>query len=1037
MLNFELTHGIYESVINRALEERLSHLEKNYAITKNPLDSEESSFSLALHLAKLIANSLAGIRGDDRKQKQVQFCNQLLDVIGQNDTSFPVESEKIAEDLMYLMQIQDTRKKPLSRPDTPLTNSALFTGTASDLTLESELKKEIQTADRIDILCSFIKWSGLRLILPFLTEAAVDGKRLRIITTSYLGATDIKAIDELQKLPNTKLLVSYDTERTRLHAKSYIFHRDNGFGTAYIGSSNISAPALTSGLEWNLKISQFESPYLWEKVCATFETYQNTAEFTRYDETSRERLAQALRHESGKDNDKEDYMTFVDVSPYPYQEEILDKIRAEREIHNRNKNLVVAATGTGKTVIAAFDFKRVRKERSNAKFLFVVHREEILRQSRFTFRNILRDQNFGEFLTGHEKPECYEQLFCSIQSLNSQDLCNKLSEDYYDYIVIDEFHHAAANGYQKLLEHFKPKYLLALTATPERHDGLDVLKYFDYHIAAEIRLPEAINCKLLSPFQYFGISDSVDLRRLKWNNGGYDKSQLNDIFTGNHVRANLVLQKMHEILLDIKECRALCFCVSQNHAEFMNDFFNAHGVNSAVLTAQSCVQERSSVQGRLIAKRINVICVVDLYNEGVDIKEIDTVLFLRPTESLTVFLQQLGRGLRLHEDKECLTVLDFVGNAHKNFNFESRFRAMLGPSGENVIDEMEHGFPHLPAGCHIQLEKEAQKRILENIKNSISVGRRVMLVSRIATFESETGKLLTLENFVDYYHLKLSTIYQRALFSRLCQRARLCEEFEFEEEDRLRKGLQRICHLNSAYQLKTLLELLQAPASRLATLTEDEERILTMLHFSMWGRNTDIKTIQESVAKLKENRLFFSELLDVLNYLFEHADLVTVKPVLPFDCPLELHANYTRDEILVALGNWTIEKSPEMREGVKYLSKISTDIFLITLNKSEKHYSPTTMYLDYAISDELFHWQSQSTTSTESVTGKRYLNGSSTVLLFVRENKNVAGVSASYCFLGPAKYVSHSGSRPINITWQLLYKMPARLCRMTERMAIA
>lgn len=421
----------------------------------------------------------------------------------------------------------------------------------------------------------------------------------------------------------------------------------------------------------------------------------------------------------------------------------------------------------------------------------------------------------------------------------------------------------------------------------------------------------------------------------------------------------------------------------------------------------------------------------------VDIKEIDTVLFLRPTESLTVFLQQLGRGLRLHEDKECLTVLDFVGNAHKNFNFEYRFRAMLGSSGENVIDEMEHGFPHLPAGCHIQLEKEAQKRILENIKGSISAGRQAMLVSRLATFESETGKPLTLENFVDYHHLKLATIYQKALFARLCQKANLRDDFEFSEEDRLRKGLLRICHLNSAYQLKILLELLQAPAGRLAALTEDEERILTMFHFSMWGRNTDIKTVQESVAKLKENQFFFSELLDVLNYLFEHADLVTAKPELPFDCPLELHANYTRDEILAALGNWTMGKSPEMREGVKYLPEINTDIFLVTLNKSEKHYSPTTMYLDYAISDELFHWQSQSTTSTESATGKRYLNGSSTILLFVRENKNTDGISSSYCFLGPAKYVSHSGSKPINITWKLLYKMPARLCRMTERMAIA
>lgn len=1037
MKDFELIHGIYESVITNALQERIDRLADNYKVEKKQIDSEESSFSLALHLTKLIANSLASINGDDRIQRQAQFCNQLLEVIGRNDSSFPTEAEKIVEDLKYLFTIQDRSKKTLLRPDTPLTNAALFTGTASDLTLESELKKEIQTADSIDILCSFIRWSGLRILLPCLKEATSDGKKLRIITTSYMGATEPKAIEELYKLENTELLVSYDTERTRLHAKSYIFHRNNGFGTAYIGSSNISAPALTSGLEWNLKISQFESPYLWAKICATFETYQNTSEFSRFDDSSREKLSRALSHESHRNQDENNNMVFMDISPYPYQEEILDRVRAEREIHGRNKNLVVAATGTGKTVIAAFDFKRVMKDIPHAKFLFVVHREEILTKSRLTFRQILRNQNFGELLVGQYRPESYNQLFCSIQSLNSQHLCQLLPSDYYDYIVIDEFHHAAANSYHELLQHFSPKYLLALTATPERHDGLDILKYFDYHVAAEIRLPDAINKKLLSPFQYFGISDCVDLSILRWTNGRYDKTDLDNLFNGNIQRANLVIQKMNELLLNVSQCRALCFCVSQNHAEYMNEFFNVHGIHSAVLTANSPTAERNTVQQRLRQCEINVICVVDLYNEGIDIPEIDTVLFLRPTESLTVFLQQLGRGLRLSEDKECLTVLDFVGNAHRNFNFEYRFRAMLGTSGQNVADELEHGFPHLPAGCHIELEKEAQRRILENIRNSISSGQQRMLVSRIATFTSESGQKLTLKNFLEYHHLRPTTIYKRALFARLCQRANLCDDFMVPDEDRLRKGLLRICHMNSAYQLKTLLKLLEMDTQNLSHLNEDETKLLTMLHFSLWSRDSGITSLQESLTRIKNNGQVYNELKELLNYLYESADLVTVKPQLPFNCPLELHANYTRDEILVALGNWEIDHTPEMREGVKYLPEINTDVFFVTLNKSENQYSPTTMYLDYAISDELFHWQSQSTTRIESNTGQRYINGTSTVLLCVRENKKDDGTSSSYCFLGPVEYVSHNGSRPINIEWHLRYKMPARLCRMTERMAIA
>lgn len=1041
MVDFKLVHGIYESVITHSLQEKIERIQDAYEVEKAQLESDEAHFTLALHLTKLIASSLASFRGDDKKLRQAQFCNQLLEVIGKNDSTFPVEAEKIVEDLMYLLKIRDKAKKELNRPDTPLTNAALFTGTSSDLTLESELKKEILSADRIDIICSFIKWSGIRLLMPYLEEfTAKDGAQLRIITTSYLGATDLKAIELLQKLPNTKLLVSYDTKRTRLHAKSYIFHRNTGFGSAYIGSSNISNPALTSGLEWNLKISQFESPYLWDKVCATFETYQNSNEFTPYNESSHDRLKNALETERHSTNGEDNFMAFMDIAPYPYQEEILDKIRAEREIHGRYRNLIVAATGTGKTVIAAFDFKRVRKEKSNAKFLFVAHREEILKQSLYTFRNILRNQNFGELLVGDYKPGSYEHLFVSIQSMNSNALWANLPSDYYDYIIIDEFHHSASESYQTLLTHFKPQFLLGLTATPERHDGLDVLEYFDYHIAAEIRLPDAINRKLLAPFQYFGVTDTEDLSHIAWKAGGYDVKALNHLFNGNTNRANLVLQKMHEILLDIHECRALCFCVSREHASFMNAFFNEHGVKSAVLTSNSDKEERNTVQQRLVDKLINVICVVDIYNEGVDIPEVDTALFLRPTESLTVFLQQLGRGLRLHKEKDCLTVLDFVGNAHKNFNFEYRFRALLGSSGRNVADEIESGFPFLPAGCHIQLEKEAQKRILDNIRNSISCGRQSMVIGRIATFESESGLSLTLKNFIDYHHLSLSAVYTKGLFERLRQKAHLREDFAIPDEDRLRKGLLRITHMNSAYELKTLLDILKIPEKNLSSLKPDEERILTMLHFDLWTKDSGIQTLQESIQRLKANGPVFSELLEVLEYLYEHTDLVTSKPILPYSCPLEIHANYTRDEILAALGNWTIDKTPELREGVKYLPELKTDLFLITLNKNEKYYSPTTMYLDYAINEDTFHWQSQSTTSIESPTGQRYIHHQAiggTILLFVRENKSLSGQSSAYCFLGPADYVSHSGSKPINIEWKLRYKMPARLCRMTERMATA
>ncbi|MGL4854370.1 MAG: DEAD/DEAH box helicase family protein, partial [Lentisphaeria bacterium] len=829
------------------------------------LESEEGCFILATHLTKLISVALSGQKGDDTSVRQVSLCNELLQVLAKYDNKFLYEEEAICDELSFLLGVQDLSKKSLVRPGTSLANAALFTGAVSDITLESELKKEIETADGIDILCSFIKWSGLRLILPSLQEATANGVKLRVITTSYLGATDLKAIEELQKLANTEIYISYNTKSTRLHAKSYIFHRKNGFGTGYIGSSNISNPALTSGLEWNLKVSEFELPYLWEKLCITFDAYEISKEFCKYEVSGKENLAKALNAERFGATIEDSFMGFMDISPYSYQKEILEKLVVEREIHKRTKNLVVAATGTGKTVIAAFDFKEVYRNDSNASFLFVVHREEILRQSLYTFRNILRDQNFGELLVGNAKADNYKQLFVSIQSFNSNNLCEKLGEYYYDYIVIDEFHHAAANSYQKLLEHFKPKYLLGLTATPERHDGLDILKYFDYHITAEIRLPDAINRKLLSPFQYFGISDCVDLRDLNWVRGGYDRTQLNIKLGKNLERANLVIEKMHKILLDVNNARGLCFCVSQEHAEFMNGVFTDNKISSAVLTASSSREERSTIQKRLVMKSINIICVVDLYNEGVDIREIDTVIFLRPTESLTVFLQQLGRGLRLHEEKDCLTVLDFVGQAHRNFNFEYRFRSMIGSSNRNIASEVKNGFPHLPAGCHIELERQAQKHILENINYSLASGKQSLLISRIATFENESGLRLNLANFINYHHLSLNAIYKKALFSRLCEKANVAKVGVIADEDRLRKGLYRIVHLNSSLQISILRKWLRQDIGGLGKISEDERRILTMLHYCIWGRKSSIGSLEESLAKIKANEHFKGELLAVLD----------------------------------------------------------------------------------------------------------------------------------------------------------------------------
>ena len=363
-----------------------------------------------------------------------------------------------------------------------------------------------------------------------------------------------------------------------------------------------------------------------------------------------------------------------------------------------------------------------------------------------------------------------------MQTVASQKLYDVLPKDYYDFIIVDEFHHAAAPTYQGLLNHFKPKILLGLTATPERMDGKNVLDYFNGRIASEIRLPEAIERKLLCPFQYFGVSDDVDLSNIRWTRGGYDKAELNKVFSLNRAvaekRAGHIVNSLYRYVTDINTVRGLGFCVSVEHAEFMEEYFSSKGIPCMSLTGTSSDKERNEARQRLVSGEIRFIFVVDLYNEGVDIPEVDTILFLRPTESLTIFLQQLGRGLRLSEGKECLTVLDFIGQANKKYNFEEKFAALLSHSNHSMQYEVKKGFVSLPKGCYIQLEKKASEVILANIRRSF--GDRAGLISRIETFTQDSGLPLSLKNFIGHYHLDpRSDLRQVLLLPSLCRCRRL------------------------------------------------------------------------------------------------------------------------------------------------------------------------------------------------------------------------------------------------------------------------
>lgn len=389
-----------------------------------------------------------------------------------------------------------------------------------------------------------------------------------------------------------------------------------------------------------------------QKFEVTFDSYWEQRAFQSYDtERDAEQLDAALARNGGKLTAAPDSETGLEVQPFLHQIEMLEDLEAERD-KGHHRNLLVAATGTGKTVIAALDYKRLCDAAGrDLTLLFVAHRQEILKQSLRMYRNVMQKGSFGELFVGDHKPSDWKHVFARVQSLAALGV-DKVQPDHFDVVVIDEFHHAHAPTYRKLIESLNPLELLGLTATPERGDGVDVAKqFFEGRSASELRLWDALDADLLVPFHYFGISDDVDLSRLEWKRGSYDVAQLDELYTGNEARAGKVIRELRDKLTSTEYMGAIGFCVSVQHAGYMAEVFNRAGIASVAVSGQTDDRERADALQQLRERRINCIFAVDLFNEGLDLPEVDTILLLRPTQSATIFLQQLGRGLRRADDK--------------------------------------------------------------------------------------------------------------------------------------------------------------------------------------------------------------------------------------------------------------------------------------------------------------------------------------------------------------------------------------------------
>lgn len=970
----EMPKGAYDELVTASLAAELAGLPPHLRALFEDLPAADAIEYLARKVADRVRQRLRATLGEEDTSITLAEGNRILQSTSTNDPAEP----------RLLRAILDTFATRCDLPLIPLSQSALVTN-EQGLNYHALLRSELVTADRVDLICPFIGNQGLNLLSDVLPAF---GDRLRVITTTYLGATSQRAIERLAGTgAQIKIVYERSDQKTALHAKAWVFHRNSGFTTGAVGSSNLSPKALVDGLEWNIRLSSKDAPQVLHELIVTFDRLWEDSKFEAYDpQVDRERLKDALKAQGGAYQPSAFY---ADLSPLPHQQEALDELAYAR-LGGRNQNLIVSATGTGKTLLSAFDYRRLcRHLGGQPRLLFIAHRKDILDQSMGAYRAVLKDGRFGESNVGSDRAGAWQHVFASIQSLHQRSL-DEIAPDHFDVIVIDEFHHAEAPSYIRILDHFKPRQLLGLTATPERTDGKNVIERFGAP-TYELRLWHALDRGLLCPFHYFGIDDGTDLRSVAWSANGYDASGLDRLFIDQGgARSQLIIRELFDKIEDTGRMRAVAFCTTIGHADFMASEFQRAGLAARALHSRISQEVRDELVSRFRRGDLQVICTVDLFNEGIDIPEISAVLFLRPTESATVFIQQLGRGLRNAIDKGALLVLDFVGRQNKKFRFDQRFRALTGLSRTALQRAVEDGFPMLPPGCNIQLDKASLSEVLQSIREAIPSSTRA-IVDELRRMHA-AGTPITVRSVLAETGLELSDLYKGRSLNMLMHAAGLNEDAV-----EASKRVASFIHVDDYTRVEAYRRTLEGGTT---------DRCWARMIAYPLTRSVSLEGIHPEVL---------DEMLQLLSAVVGHA-----RPAVATDLPFALHCHYTRDEIVAPFR----DRPDSMRQGTFYVEELGLDIHLVTLRKSERLFSPTTRYADYFEAEDKLHWESQSTTTATSPTGQRLIHGLGRHLFFVREDKVADGMTAPFLCLGFAKPVSATGEKPIKLSWKLDHRVP-------------
>lgn len=937
-----------------------------------------------------------------------------------------------------------------------------------------ELKFELVTADRADFIVSFIRWSGVQLLLRAFDTMLGAGKKIRILTSTYLQITEPKALRRLMELENIEVKC-LETGSLSFHPKAYLFYRSSGQHTAIIGSSNMTRSAIESGHEWNVKLPDMIHLPIYQSAHELFETMWNdeqavilTEEWLAAYEARYEQARQRVKNNAAMERPSIVLQEKIADAAYPYdtasketaqiepnemQSQALLALKQTRE-KGHVKGVVIAATGTGKTYLSAFDVQQF----GAGTVLFLAHRDELLESARRTFRHVFgSDITMGK-LTGSVKEWDASFLFSTVQTLSKEEVLRSFAANQFDYIIVDEFHHAEAATYQRILSYFQPKFLLGLTATPERMDGRDVLALCDYNVVFEIRLHQALEGNLLVPFHYFGVSDdTVDYENIPVQSGRLQERALTKALQ-THERVSYIIEMVEKYGHCGEHRKALAFCASIAHARYMAEMFTRSGYTSVCLTGEDTPDYRQHIIDRLEDNedQLTFIFTVDIFNEGIDIPSLNLILFLRPTESSTIFIQQLGRGLRKASGKEYVTVLDFIGNYQKSFIAPL---ALSGQMNHRAFDRealriaIETEFQSLPAGCFVELEEISRRQILDKIA-SIRMDSSQMLKDLYEAFSRELGQSPEIMDFL--YSPQAPSLYHfvRRYGSWVETKQKMKDTTTWDErllasplEMEIVRRLESALPLKWPYEFAVLMLAMQQASVSPENVTDFlSERFSLLLqsgqqeaHISSamerlsnphkkqnwsFGHVADRQFISNELIRSSWNANWIHEYVQQrLQYgLTEFQRMYRPADFFQNEQHLLLYQNYTRNELIYLFQAGAKEGS--WREGV---SKVGAHYLLfVTLHKGdnvEEHLN----YHDYFMDQAHFHWQSQNNTKHQSTRGQEYIYHKQKgihIHLFIRKMESMNNVTLPFMYVGEVDYVRSHGDNPMNIIWQLHQPLP-------------